>query len=76
MKILVSTSLIEFYQFRFPKSKKKRIRKKWSKRKENYREKLKAVKLGDILYVSPSFLEVLKKDAIQCDENDLLLHHF
>ena len=72
MKILVSTSLIEFYQFRFPKSKKKRIRKKWSKRKENYREKLKAVKLGDTLYVSPSYFEVLKKDAIQSDHNNFL----
>ena len=65
MKVLISTTLIEFYQYRFPKSKKKRIRKKWSKNKANYREKDKVVLYKrDILFVNPSLFEKLKKGSI------------
>lgn len=61
MKILVSTSLIEYYQYRFPKSKKKRIRRKWARRKENYRERDSAVLFDeDTLFVSPSLFEKFK----------------
>lgn len=37
MPIVTSFHLTETIQFRFPKSKKKRIRKKWSKNESNYR---------------------------------------
>jgi len=40
MKILEDSSIADNYelrQFRFPKSKKKRIRKKWSKKLSNYK---------------------------------------
>jgi len=68
MKILVSTTLIELYQYRFPKSKKVRIRKKWRKRKENYRERDVAVQFDrDTLFVSPSLFEKFKN--IKCQEH-------
>ena len=50
-------------QFRFPKSKKVRIRKKWSKRNANYRleDVHKAIKIGNKLLVSSKMFEILKK---------------
>jgi hypothetical protein len=49
----------ESKQFRFPKSKKTRIRNKWKKRKENYRiEKVhRAIKINDIMFVSSKIYE-------------------
>jgi len=37
LKIMMSDYCQDFVQFRFPKSKKRRIRQKWAKRIENYR---------------------------------------
>lgn len=37
MQIIESTSLTTTTQFRFPKSKRRRIRKKWSKNPKNFR---------------------------------------
>lgn len=36
-KIFINNSPIDHKQFRFPRSRKRRIRKKWSKRLENYK---------------------------------------
>ena len=53
----------EFKQFRFPKSKKFRIRKKWAKRLCNYRimKTEVAIKHGNKVYVSPETYERIKK---------------
>ena len=52
----------EYKQFRFPKSKKLRIRKKWMKRENNFRlkEVHNILKLGNLLIVSTKFYEKLK----------------
>ena len=52
-------------QFRFPRSKKKRIRKKWEKDRRNWKHTsdMKAHKIDDMLVVSPEFMEELKKIA-------------
>lgn len=72
MNILVSTTLIELYQYRFPKSKKVRIRKKWRKRKENYRERDVAVQFDrDTLFVSPSLFEKLKTISSKEIDSDI-----
>lgn len=48
-------------QFRFPKSKKKRIRIKWAKRPENWKvaDKHFAVQIGNKLMVSPAIYQKL-----------------
>jgi hypothetical protein len=51
-KIIESTAMIE--QFRFPKSRKKRIRKKWAKRPQNWRPDLKKTYvMGDTVICHP-----------------------
>lgn len=52
----------EKYQFRFPKSKKKRIRKKWSKRESNFRYKEFYLKIGNTLFVSKKMYDKIKKN--------------
>jgi len=42
---MVRTPVVQFEQFRFPRSKKKRIQKKWAKRQANWRFK-------DIVYLA------------------------
>ena len=77
MKILTSTSLIEYYQYRFPKSKKVRIRNKWRRRPENYRERDSAVLFDkDTLFVSPSLFEKLKDDRFKEEWINAHLPHF
>jgi hypothetical protein len=52
----------EFIQFRFPKSKKKRIRKKWSKQTNNWKwkEKERIFKFEDKIIISSKAYELLK----------------
>ena len=52
----------EWKQYRFPKSKKKRIRKKWAKKAFNYKvlELHKAIQFDGKLYVSKKTFEQLK----------------
>lgn len=65
IKIINNESLLkrELYQFRFPKSKKKRIRKKWSKDMKNYRNRESMVldKENNILYVTKRQYEMISK---------------
>lgn len=59
-------------QFRFPRSKKKRIRNKWAKRDENYRWEPYGYQMGDVFCVHPAFMQRLREemvDQIQADVN-------
>lgn len=44
-------------QFRFPKSKKRRIRNKWAKRPENWRPMRRAMIMGDMVLMHPSLAD-------------------
>lgn len=46
--VVLNPFLIEWKQYRFPRSKKKRIRAKWAKRQENYR----MVPVYDVIWLS------------------------
>lgn len=58
----------EFIQFRFPKSKKKRIRKKWSKQDKNFRMEVTQHFVHDqirnIIYVSSKTYDKMKNSGI------------
>jgi len=59
MKIIENEYLVE--QFRFPKSRKKRIRNKWAKRPQNLRPDLKrAYQMGDSIICHPLFAQRLR----------------
>jgi hypothetical protein len=53
----------QYVQYRFPKSKKKRIRKKWAKRPQNYRyhTEYQSVVIDGTIYVHPDVYELLKE---------------
>ena len=55
-KIVTSPIMVDRFQFRFPRSKKRRIRKKWSKRYENYKTapKEEVFIIGDSIICHPS----------------------
>lgn len=56
-----------FKQYRLPQSKKKRIRKKWAKNKFNFKWETvhKAIKVGDVIFVSSQVYEKLKQKALE-----------
>jgi hypothetical protein len=62
---------IEYHreQFRFPRSKKKRIRKKWAKQNKNYRswrtQKPMACKMNGVLIMNSLALDELKSAAVK-----------
>lgn len=51
-------------QFRFPRSKKKRIRNKWAKRDENYRWTPTAYRMGDTFIAHPSWVARLRAEMV------------
>lgn len=59
--------MADYVQYRFPRSKKKRIRKKWSKDKRNWRWEpwKKAWQIGDMVFAHPSMIESIKKATNQ-----------
>lgn len=66
LNVVVSQFLPRFklVQFRFPRSKKKRIRKKWSKQERNFKlvkHEAAAWRVGDTLYVHPTTYIRLKE---------------
>lgn len=63
MKIIESTNIVE--QFRFPRTKKRRIRNKWAKRPENQRPASKAVLMGDAFVCHPFFAARLRKEIAE-----------
>ena len=52
-------------QFRFPKTKKKRIRKKWAKKPENYKmvSEDKGIIIGDTVFVSQQAFDRLSEKS-------------
>lgn len=60
LEIYESTALI--VQFRFPRSKKKRIRKKWSKNLANYKPDPKVYQIQGKLYAHPQTARRLKEN--------------
>lgn len=64
---VVANDLVTEYrtivQYRFPRSKKKRIRKKWRKRRENFRPKTsyRAIMMGNTVYVHSKIIDAWKK---------------
>lgn len=50
----------QYRQWRFPRSKKKRIQKKWSKQKANWRYDPCVWRIGGVYYVHPEIYEMLK----------------
>lgn len=60
---IYSTPLaVERKQYRFPRSKKKRIRNKWAKREQNYRYIPRIYQLGDAIYAHPSLYQRLLRE--------------
>jgi hypothetical protein len=64
-KIFINNSPIGHKQFRFPRSKKKRIRKKWSKRPQNYKpvyiEGVLMDQVRRVVYCTSAAAEALRK---------------
>ncbi len=52
-------------QFRFPRSKRRRIRKKWRKRAANFREEPVAWLIGGEVFCHPNVYEKFKRLAVQ-----------
>jgi hypothetical protein len=65
MQIIENTNCVE--QFRFPKSRKKRIRAKWAKRTENFRPSRRALQLGDKLICHPILARRLRAEIEVAD---------
>lgn len=59
VQIIESINCVE--QFRFPRSKKKRIRAKWAKRPANFRPARRAYLMGDKLICHPQFAAKLRR---------------
>ena len=64
----------EEYQYRFPRSKKARIRKKWARRPQNWKSiaRDQVFNVGNKLVCSPSILAKLKAEAIRLIENGVV----
>lgn len=60
--IQISQFAVQRKQFRFPRSKKNRIRKKWIKREANFRSTPCAFQVGGTLIVHPSIYSQLELD--------------
>ena len=61
LPVHVSPHAMTRSQFRFPRSKKKRIRKKFAKNQDNYRSKPGMFMAGGRLIVHPKYYEELKR---------------
>ena len=64
----------EEIQYRFPRSKKARIRKKWARRPQNWKSiaRDQVFKVGNKLVCSPSIHAKLKAEAIRLIENGVV----
>jgi hypothetical protein len=65
MRIVVSELMADRVQFRFPRSKKKRMRKKWAKNPENWKYVPwdRAYRVGDTLHMHPQMFERLRRSV-------------
>ena len=61
-------------QFRFPRSKKARIRKKWSKRQENFKsvQRDQCFKIGNTIVCTPGFYAKIQKDLQDSIDSEFL----
>ncbi len=77
LKFIESVFACNRIQFRFPRSKKKRIQNKWSKRDENYKNVPEMFKLGDTIYGHPTLINKIKGEFKE-EQNDYgsSSHHF
>ena len=73
-QLMVSELITE--QFRFPHSRKKRIRNKWTKRPQNWRPSRQAYQIGDTLFMHPIFAAQLAsqlgEEAVEQKRVDIL----
>lgn len=69
-RIFESPYLTRLVQTRFPRSKKRRIRKKWAKRQENFRSEPDpcAYILSGVLYAHPATARAMKADLVKSIE--------
>lgn len=67
IKLVADPWMFDRVQFRFPRSKKKRIRKKWAKDQKNYKNVPwdKVYKIGDTFIMHPTLLDQVRK---ACDD--------
>ena len=76
IKVIVNENMADWKQVKFPRSKKRRIRKKWAKDRKNYRlipwETV--YQMGDTVVMHPMMLARLKKELDKRNENQSLLH--
>lgn len=65
LQFISSPHMTTYVQYRFPRSKKKRIRKKWAKNSRNWRhEPMKVIwQMGDTVYAHPAVIDRIKKAA-------------
>lgn len=64
----------ESTQIRFPRSKRRRTRRKWAKRSENYRTKRiskPAIQIGNSLYMTPEMWMDLKRQFPEADQRGI-----
>lgn len=63
VRVYSSPHMADRKQVRFPRTKKRRIRKKWAKRPENYKTIPwdKVYQMGDAIYAHPAMIEKLKR---------------
>ena len=62
INIIKSELCFKKVQFRFPRSKKARIRKKWSKNDKNYKQVPIIYKMGETIIAHPSIIDQLNND--------------
>lgn len=55
INVTFSELCVEPIQFRFPRSKKKRIRAKWTKNQNNWKDRPKIVRMGNTILAHPSY---------------------
>lgn len=76
LKIIVDNCMADWKQVKFPRSKKKRIRKKWAKNRKNYRwvAWTTVYRIGNVIVMHPIMLAKLKKELDKRNENQSLLY--
>lgn len=64
LPVVTVDHMVDKVQVKFPRSKKRRIRKKWFKNKANWKvtPQLTVLRLRNVLYMHPARLEQLKKE--------------
>jgi len=62
LPIIVSANACERKQFRFPRTKKRRVRAKWSKRERNFKYIPKAFWVGNQIICHPSIYAQLRRE--------------